>query len=600
MSQLSYIDESRVTPLLTSRLSVFSVLILLSLWSFECEARWPSTQIIALQAVDEVERGVRADSSADTHQSDTSENEERGDTEIKASSDSLQVLIVSELMGYIEPCGCTIDLTLGAIERLSAQIKALRSKGPTIVLTAGSHLFEHDHVKAHSRAQEEAKARLICSVFSEIGVDAHISGPLDLAGGLDFYRSMQAQHPLTEVTLNYSELSPQGQARLIDHKGIKVGVFGVVASSLKHSPAGSHGSTHGGDSDTYPHQKIKTRSPEEEIIHLKALTAQATQTLKSQGAHIVIGLAVASRLIVRKLAEQSPEVDLWVLGEKAQEESSLSPIIFSTQSSAQQRAYIVEAGDRGRNLAALKFSQLSEQGDFSDPQGDHARALKKLRLKLKMKEKFASRMPNPMMKRQVSQLQARIAEHERTSPRASGKRVEYQLIPITDQLPTDDKVYARVKAYQDSLQELNQAARKVKPPPANGNGYAGREECGLCHPDAQSFWEKTKHAKAWSTLVKAQKTFDVECVSCHVTGWQEPGGSALGHTDRLQDVQCEACHGPAAKHAEMGGGEAYVKLKVPSQRCETCHNQKHSPKFNYERYLKEVIGPGHGAPLTEE
>ena len=564
-------------------LNTFGIILSLTFCIDRVEARWPSTQLIALQATERIGQ----DSSIKAQQKTT------------INSDTLQILVISELMGYIEPCGCTIDLTLGAIERLSAQIKKLKSQAPTIILTAGSHLFEHEHVKVHSRAQEEAKARLIRQIFAEVGIDAHIPGPLDLAAGVAFYRDLQKQYPLAEVTLNHAELSPQGQSRLIELNGLKVGVFGIITSPIPHSSE----ETHTSKGSTLNHHSASATTSEKpltkaHIDQLKKTTAEATQALKAQGAQVVIGLAVAPRLIVRKLAEQSPQVDLWVLGEKAQEESALSPIIFNA-SVPDQRAYLVEAGDRGRHLASLKLSQVSNQGDFADPQGDHARALKKLRLKLQMKEKFASRMPNPMMSRQITQLQSQIAHHERTLPKVSGKRVEYRLIPITANLPADDRIHTQVKAYQDSLQQLNQAARKVKPPPANGNGYAGQAECSLCHPDAQSFWEKTKHAQAWETLVKTQKTFDVECVSCHVTGWQEPGGSALGHTDKLQDVQCESCHGPATKHAEIGGGESYVKLKVPAQKCETCHNQKHSPKFNYERYLKKVIGPGHGAPMPE-
>ena len=555
--------------------------LMVCLWGSVCEAKWPSVQLIAFQATE----GATAENPKNKriHQTQDSAHDAQ---DTQDTQDTLQILLVSELMGYIEPCGCTIDLTLGAIERLSAQIKKLRADTPTVVITAGSHLFEHEHVKSHSRAQEEAKAKLIRRIFSELGVDVHMPGPLDLAGGTEFYRAMQKQYPLNEVTLNHSELSPQGHARLVERGGVKIGVFGVMGSAPS-----AHSTHKKSKQNTTP-----VLSDGERLTQLNTLTAETTKTLRTQGAQIIVGLAVASRRLVRSLAEQNPEVDLWVLGEKAQEESALSPIVFNSSS---QRAYIVEAGDRGRHLAQLKFSQISAQGEFADPQGDHARALKKLRLKLQMKQKFSSRMPSPFMKRQVNQLQAQISKYEATPPQASGKRVEYHLIPITDKLPADQHIYAQVKAYQESLQDLNQAARKVKPPPANGNGYAGQAECALCHPSAQEFWKKTKHAQAWETLVKAKKTFDVECVSCHVTGWQEPGGSALGHTDQLQDVQCEACHGPAAKHAEIGGGESYVKLKVPSQRCETCHNQKHSPKFNYETYRKKIIGPGHGAPLSE-
>ena len=96
----------------------------------------------------------------------------------------------------------------------------------------------------------------------------------------------------------------------------------------------------------------------------------------------------------------------------------------------------------------------------------------------------------------------------------------------------------------------------------------GKQSVSSVTPTRSRFGE-TRHSHAWETLVKAKKTFDVECGSCHVTGWQEPGGSALG-TPISSRMQCEACHGPAAKHAEVGGGEAYVKLKVPAVKCEAC------------------------------
>ena len=149
----------------------------------------------------------------------------------------------------------------------------------------------------------------------------------------------------------------------------------------------------------------------------------------------------------------------------------------------------------------------------------------------------------------------------------------------------------------EANRQINLAnAGKVIPLQAGQNGYAGNTECAMCHPTAQKIWEESRHAKAWETLVKDDKTFDVECVSCHVTGWQQPGGTALGHTQGKEAVQCEACHGPSSKHAEMGGGESYTKKKVPKEVCTTCHNQLHSPKFNYETYQQKIVVPGHGLP----
>src|SRR4029453_311368 len=70
-------------------------------------------------------------------------------------------------------------------------------------------------------------------------------------------------------------------------------------------------------------------------------------------------------------------------------------------------------------------------------------------------------------------------------------------------------------------------------------------KCGGCHKSALAFWKKTVHASAWKTLVEGGKQNDYKCVSCHVTGYGQVGGSSLGHTDRLRNLQCETCHGPA-------------------------------------------------------
>ena len=63
----------------------------------------------------------------------------------------LQLLLVNELMGYIEPCGCTIDLKLGSIEKLDALIRRLQNDTLSAVLTVGSHLFDHDHLLSNIR-----------------------------------------------------------------------------------------------------------------------------------------------------------------------------------------------------------------------------------------------------------------------------------------------------------------------------------------------------------------------------------------------------------------------------------------------------------------
>ena len=39
-------------------------------------------------------------------------------------------------------------------------------------------------------------------------------------------------------------------------------------------------------------------------------------------------------------------------------------------------------------------------------------------------------------------------------------------------------------------------------------------------------WDGTPHAHAYATLEKGFKEFNLDCVSCHVTGYGKPGGSS--------------------------------------------------------------------------
>ena len=102
------------------------------------------------------------------------------------------------------------------------------------------------------------------------------------------------------------------------------------------------------------------------------------------------------------------------------------------------------------------------------------------------------------------------------------------------------------------------------------------------------------HADAWQTLVEVGKQNDYKCTGCHVTGYGQVGGSSLGHTDRLRNVQCEVCHGPGSIHvAEKGLEEpSSVHKEAPSSTCIGCHTEQHSDTFQYEAYLRDILGAG--------
>lgn len=463
-----------------------------------------------------------------------------------------RVLVLSSMIGYVEPCGCTVDLLLGGIDRVAAAVAAERKKGPTALLVVGPTLFEHA-LEEHAVAQEEAKAQLINRALGEMKVDAIVRTPEDLLRGADFAKGL----PGADVTVNL----PGGTGKLLTLGGAKIGVIGVVEAGAK-VPGGTA---------TAP----------------APAASAAAKALRAQGAQAVIGLAAIERKDLRGLARGVEGVDLWVLGRHPEER---------TLTSKTGDAYIVEAGDRGRNLGRLVFHDLSAPGALADPAGDVARKQERLRLSIKMRKDMAGRMPSPHLKGAIAALEAELAALKvPTSP--TGKRFEYDLLSLPKAHPQDPTVKPWLEAYNAQLKAINLAsAGEVPPVPAGKRGYVGDAECVDCHMEAKAFWDKTAHARAWQTLVDAGKTFDAKCVSCHVVGWQKPGGTVLGKTAGKENVQCEACHGPGSIHAERGGGEAHIERKVPEQVCVTCHHPHHSPKFDYSTYLPQIIGPGHGQP----
>ncbi len=116
-------------------------------------------------------------------------------------------------------------------------------------------------------------------------------------------------------------------------------------------------------------------------------------------------------------------------------------------------------------------------------------------------------------------------------------------------------------------------------------GYSGSEACGVCHESQHETWELTTHARAFSTLVKHGADADGECVSCHVVGFEQPGGFDLTTRAReLENVGCESCHGRGGPHLSPG---AVAKGDYQSA-CLACHDTKHSLGFEYATFLPQI------------
>jgi hypothetical protein len=184
------------------------------------------------------------------------------------------------------------------------------------------------------------------------------------------------------------------------------------------------------------------------------------------------------------------------------------------------------------------------------------------------------------------------------TPPAAGSYFMNRLIPLRRSLPRDDKTAAAMRKLDAEVAAINLRNAPLPAPPEPGRAfYVGDAKCGACHKAALAFWKTTVHASAWNTLVELGKENDYKCTSCHVTGYGQVGGTSLGHTNRLRDVQCEVCHGPGSIHVAQKGLEepSSVHTETPASTCTGCHTEQHSDTFQYQAYLRDILGARHGA-----
>ena len=163
------------------------------------------------------------------------------------------------------------------------------------------------------------------------------------------------------------------------------------------------------------------------------------------------------------------------------------------------------------------------------------------------------------------------------------KTVKNELVPMSDEMANDSKVKEMIDQFNLDVAKLyNQGgAAKDKADTAEPKSIA----CNDCHSEAYEGWTKTKHAKAFQTLIDKNQQFNPDCLVCHTTRFEEPGGFSVTTQEKeLRNVQCESCHGDSAAHLEDPGT---VPQGDPGmETCLKCHTEHRCPDFEKE-YTQE-------------
>lgn len=493
------------------------------------------------------------------------------------SKPTFTLYALAEVRGQIGPCGCTSD-PLGDIARTAKLVANARIAGPVIVVDAGSLLYSQSPVPPHLQAQEQLKAHLLEKIYeSDLKVAGVGLGPMDLAEGQK--GSLFPRQAANLADPAFVTAPPFVQ----DVGGAKVGIFGVIAQDA-----------------------IAGLNIEDPVVAGK----RSIKMLHDNGAQVIVALVQASsKRDAVKLVRDIGGIDFTIagLGVNAPE-----PDHVEINADRVGDGWLVVPANRGQVLSQIDVV-IRGAAPFADAIGLPAATARRAQidkqlvvLDADLKKFAADPSADPKFiatktaeRAQLAAERAKLEQHPLLVP-ATGSYFTLDQIRINKTLACSTTVQDAIKGYDLAAGEANVKAASATPVPPVAKGqasYVGGDTCSDCHSEQAEFWKKTVHAQAWETLVDRGQQFDYECIGCHVTGWEKPGGSNLGNNDKLRDVQCEVCHGPSSIHVAKGGNEKPPALIVnpPEDLCATqCHTHEHSDTFQREAYLRDILGPGHG------
>ena len=513
-------------------------------------------------------------------------------TAARPARPAFRLVALTDLNGYLEPCGCQ-SRPLGGIDKAAAQLKASGKDGvPAMFVSAGALLFgtraggEHGATAAGTEQglaqQERAQAETLADALARLGMVAAVPGRPDLHRGVETVASLGARAKLSWLG---AEIGGAGAAKaglqasmLWKRDGVAVGVLGVL------EPGGEAGL--------------------EPPADLLAAAQRTSDALRAQGADVVVALIVSDARGARRVAGGLKGVDFAIAGGLDSAETPPPERVGGTT--------LLRAGRDGHGLLVVDVFRKAT-GAFVDVspwtrKGERDALQRKAgelasRVQAWERDPAADKALVAEQKARLAQLQEQLAALSGTAV-ADGNAFSARFVELGPEIPDDPELSALLQAHDVRVNDANKRALAgVAPlPVAKGEpGYVGSARCGDCHEEAYAWWRGHEHGRAYATLEKVNKQYNLSCVDCHVTGYGKRGGAAVVQNSGLIDVGCESCHGPGGMHVEDQDIDPAknVSLAVAEPVCTACHNHEHSDKFVYATYRAKLIVPGHGKPAEK-
>lgn len=498
---------------------------------------------------------------------------------------SLRIYAIAGAAGAVEPCGCVKDM-LGGVDHAAAWISSQAKDAPdSIVLGAGPMFFSDPSAASEGREQNLFKAEAMAASLKDLKMVAWAPGANDWAMGVPQFNQLTKLAGALPLAANLQAAAGTVVvSKIVESGGVKVGLTGV---SLPEYQAG----------------KV-----EFEIADAKSSLLAAQGKLKKEGAEILIALLAAQRGEALRLIEAVPGFHLAIVG-KGYDQGDLNDQPFTPELVG--GTLVTQATNHLQGVSVIDL--YVRDGKFSFADGTGLDALSRRRSLENQTEALRSRIAKLKFTKEgrpsdIAAQEQRLTELEKEIEKllapeipSKGSYFLYDLVEVRESAGSHAGVASRLSAYYRRVNEHNKIAFKDKKPRPVEEGqasYVGVEICSNCHMEERAVWDKTRHALAYGTLVKGHKEYNLDCVSCHVTGYEKPGGSTVTFVEKLSNVQCEVCHGPGSLHAENPANKELIRALPDRGLCAgSCHHPPHvGAEWSVDEAWPKILGKGHGLP----
>ncbi len=448
----------------------------------------------------------------------------------KLSESPLYIVFTGEENGYLEPCGCS-EKELGGLPRRHTLINLLRdNKENCIILSLGD-------LSRKVGRQDEIKMEITLRALNQMGYIAHNIGEKDINMGLELLNYLSQINNINLLSSNIVTDKEQGlnikpyiiKEIKTEGKVLKIGILGILSPKLIENSL----------------LNIEVMDP---IMSLKPL-------LKDLNGETDVLLLLSHAEIEEsiQLAEIFPEFDLVISGHKVD-----IPDLYIKKV---KNTYVIPVGEKGKYLGTVTFLP------------EHNRV--------------------EMAKRQESTIPFGKKDYYGLSQyynlNNEKKVLAVEVIPLDEKYENSPDIERLLEIYQQRLKDEELVKNVYKTYPSSDLTFIGNEDCAICHNKIFKHWEETHHAFAYETLLKVGHEHDPECLSCHTIGLHYfTGFETIESTPKMKGVGCESCHGPGSSHKET---QSKDYGKVGADGCITCHEDEHSPKFQFDDYWHKIVHP---------